>query len=117
MRRSGSHPVAVAGGVCYVRTTFGRRRLSAANKRADTIWVQGSWLYILRTYHPRKKQTDQPTVQMHTASLRKLNTTNETHQILVCADDVKLLGENIDRINRNTETMLYFGDEVSLEVN
>jgi hypothetical protein len=54
---------------------------------------------------------------MHTASLRKLNTTNETHQILVCADDVKLLGENIDRINRNTETMLYFGDEVSLEVN
>jgi hypothetical protein len=36
---------------------------------------------------------------------------------LVYADDVNLLGDNIDAINKNTETLMYSRKEVCLEVN
>jgi hypothetical protein len=39
---------------------------------------------------------------------------NGTHQLLVCADDVKLLGDNIDIINKNTETLIDASKEVNL---
>jgi hypothetical protein len=39
---------------------------------------------------------------------------NGTHQLLVYADDVNLLGDNTDTIKKNTETLI---DEVALEVN
>jgi hypothetical protein len=42
---------------------------------------------------------------------------NETHQFLVCADDVNLLGDNIDTINKNTETLIDASKDVGLEVN
>jgi hypothetical protein len=42
---------------------------------------------------------------------------NETHQLLAYADDVNLLGDNIDTINRNTQTLIYASKEVGLEVN
>jgi hypothetical protein len=42
---------------------------------------------------------------------------NGTHQLLACADDVNLLGDNIDIINKNTETLIDASKEVSLEVN
>jgi hypothetical protein len=45
---------------------------------------------------------------------RKLN---GTHQLLAYADDVDLLEDNIDTINRNTETLSDASKEVGLEVN
>jgi hypothetical protein len=42
---------------------------------------------------------------------------NGTHQFLAYADDVNLLGDNIDTINKNTETLIDASKEVGLEVN
>jgi hypothetical protein len=42
---------------------------------------------------------------------------NGTHQLLACADDVNLLGDNIDTINKNAETLIDANKEVGLEVN
>jgi hypothetical protein len=42
---------------------------------------------------------------------------NGTHQLLVYADDVNLLGDNIDTIKKNTQTLIDTGKEVGLEVN
>jgi hypothetical protein len=42
---------------------------------------------------------------------------NGTHQLLSYADDVNLLGDNIDIINKNTETLIGASKEVCLEVN
>jgi hypothetical protein len=44
-------------------------------------------------------------------------TLNGTHQLLDYADDVNLLGVNIDNINKNTETLLDASKVVGLEVN
>jgi hypothetical protein len=40
-----------------------------------------------------------------------------THQLLVYADDVNLLGDNIDAIKKNMETLIDASKEVGLEVN
>jgi hypothetical protein len=42
---------------------------------------------------------------------------NGTHQLLIYADDVNLLGDNIDIINKNTRTLIDASKEVGLEVN
>jgi hypothetical protein len=42
---------------------------------------------------------------------------NGTHRLLVYADDVNLLGGNIDNIKKNTETLTYASKEVGIEVN
>jgi hypothetical protein len=42
---------------------------------------------------------------------------NGTHQLLVYADDVNLLGYNTDTINKKTETLTDTSMEVGLEVN
>jgi tellurite resistance-related uncharacterized protein len=42
---------------------------------------------------------------------------NGTHQFLAYADDVNLLGDNIDSINKNTKTLIDASKEVGLEVN
>jgi hypothetical protein len=42
---------------------------------------------------------------------------NGTHQLLVYADDVNLLGDNIDTVNKNAETLIDASKEVGLEVN
>jgi hypothetical protein len=39
------------------------------------------------------------------------------HQLLAYADDVNLLGDNIDTIEKNTETLIDASKEVGLEVN
>jgi hypothetical protein len=42
---------------------------------------------------------------------------NETHDLLVCADDVKLLGDNISTIRKNTEAVIHSNMAVDVEVN
>jgi hypothetical protein len=42
---------------------------------------------------------------------------NGTHQLLIHADDVNLLGDNIDTIRINIETQIDANKEVGLEVN
>jgi hypothetical protein len=42
---------------------------------------------------------------------------NGTHQLLAYADDVNLLGDNIDSIKKNTETLINACKEVGLEIN
>jgi hypothetical protein len=40
-----------------------------------------------------------------------------THQVLVYADDVNLLGDNINTVKKNTETLIDASKIVGLEVN
>jgi hypothetical protein len=42
---------------------------------------------------------------------------NGTHQLLAYADDVKLTGDNLDTIKKNTETLSDASKEVGLEIN
>jgi hypothetical protein len=53
--------------------------------------------------------------------VRKLNQVglklNGTHQHLAYADDVNLLGDNLDTIKKNTETLIDASKEVGLEIN
>jgi hypothetical protein len=41
---------------------------------------------------------------------------NGTHQLLVYADDVNLLGDNIDTIKKNAKTLIDASEEVGLEI-
>jgi hypothetical protein len=42
---------------------------------------------------------------------------NGTHQLLAYVGDVNLLGDNIDTIKKNTETLIDASKEVGLEIN
>jgi hypothetical protein len=42
---------------------------------------------------------------------------NGTHQLLAYADDVNLLGDDINTINRNTEMLIDASKEIGIEIN
>jgi hypothetical protein len=42
---------------------------------------------------------------------------NGTHQLLAYSDDVNLLGDNIDTVKKNTETLIDASKEIDLEIN
>jgi hypothetical protein len=42
---------------------------------------------------------------------------NRTYQLLTYADDVNLLGDNVDTMKKNTETLTDDSKEVGLEIN
>jgi hypothetical protein len=42
---------------------------------------------------------------------------NGTHQLLAYADDVNLLGDNVDTTEKNTQTLIDASKEVGLEIN
>lgn len=42
---------------------------------------------------------------------------NVTHQLLVSADGVDLLGKDIDTIKKNTEVLLFISKHIGLEAN
>jgi hypothetical protein len=42
---------------------------------------------------------------------------NGTHQLLAYADDVNLLGDNIDTIKKNQESLIDTSKEIGLEIN
>jgi hypothetical protein len=70
----------------------------------ETIYhqcFQLRFIYTINTVHENKSKLEM----------------NRTHQFLVCAHDVNLLGQNINIIQKNTEALLDASKEAGVGVN
>ena len=72
---------------------------------------QGDALSLLILYFPieyaiRRVQVNQDGLKL-----------NGTHQLLVCADDVSILGESVGTVKENAEVLVVTSKEMGLEVN
>jgi hypothetical protein len=71
-----------------------------------SVYWKSKWFNFALEYAIRKVQENQVGLKL-----------NGTHQLFVYTDDVNLLGDIIDTIKKNTQTLIDASKEVGMEVN
>jgi hypothetical protein len=94
----------------YSKSHISKHLSDSFHIKNGLILVQGALSPLLFNfaleYAIRKVQEDQAGLKL-----------NGTHQLLAYIDDVDLLGDNIDTIKKNTETVTDASKEIGLEIN
>jgi hypothetical protein len=106
-----AHPQVADGGEAPQIWRVAANILNKQSRTADKGWSsslgigRGAINFVFE-YDIRKVQEKQVSLKL-----------NGTHQLLVCADDTNLLGNCINTIKENTETLLKASRDVGLEIN